>query len=366
MSQRIEVGENPLIEIEHCGGDLDIRGVPGTSVTLSGDGPQCDISRESQTVRVMPPGDCRLRVPEGASAAVNHVGGDLRLKKIKGAIRVDSVSGDCTARSVDAIEIGSVGGSLHIKYATAAVAIGTASGDVALRGVSGPIQVGTISGDLYALDIEGSMDVDYISGDLSIRTAFQGESHCRFGSVSGDAMFRLRPSASVRFIVPVGVEPIINNGPLPVIEGERAIITFGDGLSDVVLEEIGGDLRITSDDADVVGFEGDLEAHLARVAAEVDARLEETLAGVPYVDADAIRDRVRRKMDRARQRASAGRRDAHFSKGASSYDVGRRAAGDWEPVSEEERMTILKMVEEGKISVEEAEWLLSALEGEES
>jgi hypothetical protein len=34
-----------------------------------------------------------------------------------------------------------------------------------------------------------------------------------------------------------------------------------------------------------------------------------------------------------------------------------------EPVSDDERMTILRMVEQGKISVTDAEKLLSALEG---
>jgi len=35
-----------------------------------------------------------------------------------------------------------------------------------------------------------------------------------------------------------------------------------------------------------------------------------------------------------------------------------------EPASDEERLTILRMVEEGKVSVSEAESLLQALEGE--
>jgi hypothetical protein len=366
MSQRIEIGETPLIEIAHCEQDLDVRGTSGISVTLSGDEPQCDVSRESQTVRVDAPGDCRLRVPEGASLSIGHVAGDLRLKRIGGAVHVDFIGGDCTARSLGAIEIAEISGSLHIKYAAGGASVGEAHGDVAFRGVAGHTHVGTISGDLYALDIDGGITVDTLTGDLSIRSAFQGEAHSRFGRVDGDAMFRLGPSANVRFVVPIGVEMTINSGLVPVIEGEHAIITFGAGLAEVVIEEIGGDLRIVSDAADEAGFEGDLDAHLARVAAEVDARLEETLAGVPFVDVDGIRDRVRRKMDRARRNVAAGRRDIHFDVGSSVRRAGRRPSADWERASDEERTAILQMVEEGRISVEQAEKLLSALEGEES
>jgi hypothetical protein len=365
MSQRIEVGESPQVEIAQCAGDVDIKGVIGTLITLSGDEPRCEVLREGPTVRVTAPGDCRLRVPEGAALSIGQVERDMRVKRVRGLVRVSSVARDCIARGVDTMDVGAVEGSVHIKYATGPVTLGSASGDVALRGIAGPIQVGPVAGDLYALDIEGGAEVERIDGDLSVRTAFQEGASYRFGPVGGDVMFRLGPDADVRFVIPASVEMRVKGGPEPVMEGEHMIVVFGEGLAEVIVEQIAGDLQIKGDDAEFAGYDGDLDAHLARVAAEVDARLEETLSGVPYIDSDAIRDRVRRKMDSARRRVVSGRRDVDFSVGRRSHRAGAPGSRGWEPPSEEERLAILQMVEEGKISVEEAEKLLSALEGED-
>jgi hypothetical protein len=49
--------------------------------------------------------------------------------------------------------------------------------------------------------------------------------------------------------------------------------------------------------------------------------------------------------------------------GRTVWDVGGPAIGGSETVSDVERLTILKMLQEKKISLEEAEKLLAALEG---
>jgi len=366
MSQRIEVGESPLIEIERCGGSLEVRGAIGTTMALTCDDARFSAAPETKTIYLESPGDCKLRVPEGASLSVGQVGDELLVKRISGPVRVNSVGGECTIRSAGSVEIEQVSGSLLVKYTDGAVTIGSVGGSVTLRGVCGPIRAESASGDFYALDIETGAEVERIGGDLSIRTDFQGAAHYRFGRISGDAAFRLGSDASVRFVVPAGVELIATGGLVPVIEGGNAIVTFGEGSSEVVVEDVGGDMRITGGSASGIYFEGEgLDEHLAKVAAEIDARLEESLSGVPFVDGDAIRDRVQRKIDLARRRATR-HRHVHFSTGSSSHHAERRPAGDWDPASEEERQAILQMVEEGKIGVEDAEKLLNALEGEEA
>jgi predicted Holliday junction resolvase-like endonuclease len=73
-------------------------------------------------------------------------------------------------------------------------------------------------------------------------------------------------------------------------------------------------------------------------------------------------EKLERKLETARRRAERRSR-------------GRRSSTDWaapfpaepesEPVSDNERLAILQMLEQKKITVEQAEELLSALEGEE-
>jgi hypothetical protein len=76
--------------------------------------------------------------------------------------------------------------------------------------------------------------------------------------------------------------------------------------------------------------------------------------------AEAAGRRMERQMERQFGK-HAGRRGTRFS---WSWDPGQSSkAPKADPVSDEERMTILRMLAEKKITAEEAEKLLSALEG---
>jgi hypothetical protein len=93
---------------------------------------------------------------------------------------------------------------------------------------------------------------------------------------------------------------------------------------------------------------------------------------------ERINRRVQEATGRAQRQAEAAMRRAEDNMRRAESDMrrmrGRRFSFNWsggrppsappvEPVSDEERMTILKMLQDKKISAEEAEKLLSALEG---
>ena len=76
-------------------------------------------------------------------------------------------------------------------------------------------------------------------------------------------------------------------------------------------------------------------------------------------------------MQRAEEKAHAAERRSRFygvvihNGSAKPFSSAARAASTppGEPVSDEERLTILKMLQNKKISIEEAEKLLTALDG---
>ncbi|MFU8773888.1 MAG: SHOCT-like domain-containing protein, partial [Anaerolineales bacterium] len=81
-------------------------------------------------------------------------------------------------------------------------------------------------------------------------------------------------------------------------------------------------------------------------------------------------EKLERKLEAARRRAEMKARAAERAardrrRRPESYQWSQppRTKPTTEPVSEEERMMILQMLEQGKISIEEAEQLLTALEG---
>ena len=73
--------------------------------------------------------------------------------------------------------------------------------------------------------------------------------------------------------------------------------------------------------------------------------------------AERLRRNAERQAERARKRAERTR----FKAGSVHVRRPEKEPETGEPVSDQERMTILNMLAEGKISIEEAESLLEAL-----
>ena len=141
---------------------------------------------------------------------------------------------------------------------------------------------------------------------------------------------------------------------------------------DFFAEECEVDKESLNDDTNVIE---DLEAGLA----EMEARLEALGAGLGSFDSERIGDQVRRSVSRARRNADrararsarAVRKAQRAAEKASKRSKTRRVRVDLDldtlgkkrkPVSDEERLSILRMLEKGTITVDEAEKLLQALE----
>jgi hypothetical protein len=97
-------------------------------------------------------------------------------------------------------------------------------------------------------------------------------------------------------------------------------------------------------------------------------------AGLGAFESYRIGEQVRRAVSRARRNADRARRKTHKDLlKARKLAKGKRLRVDFDVdlggksrrvVSDEERLTILRMLEKGTITVDEAENLLQALEGD--
>ena len=110
---------------------------------------------------------------------------------------------------------------------------------------------------------------------------------------------------------------------------------------------------------------------------DMQRKLEERLANIPFVDSQDVARRAREAAERARRQAErsterarvraerAGRRHAQYGPGVRWTGVPPQPLRPpAEPISDAERMAILKMVQDKKITADEAARLLAALEGE--
>lgn len=175
------------------------------------------------------------------------------------------------------------------------------------------------------------------------------------------------------------------------IEGEAAgetIITVGDGAATVRLTA-GNELRIIGEEEDYVfnlgtQIEEELETRLSSLEAKlsqqfeglderIQANSERFAEQAARFAAQAARqaerqvERARRSLDRRKMKSR--KRDfsgPHFSWGfPEPPKPPKPPRPPAEPVREEERLMILRMVQENKITIEEAERLLAALDRQE-
>jgi hypothetical protein len=273
------------------------------------------------------------------------------------------------------------------------VIIGAVESDFSLRGAKGDVLVKSIGGDASLREVDGSLTLDSVSDDLAVR----GVGGNLNVNVDEDVVVHLDPKPGQVYHVIAGddilvVLPQDASATLtlhgddisvdwPGIEPEdtasRAVV-LGDGAAKIDLNA-GGDLVVTGrpDAAESAAEYGNFAGMMfdwgdwgremgekwgnyGREMGERMSRRAQEVAERAARKAEAAARRTERQLERQFGK-HAGRRGARFSWSWDPSQSPRTPKTD--PVTDEERMTILRMLAEKKISAEEAEKLLSALEG---
>jgi len=153
-------------------------------------------------------------------------------------------------------------------------------------------------------------------------------------------------------------------------DATNRVITLGDG-SAIVSLTAGGDIRVTNqadagdtaeDFGNFAGIGMDWSGFGERISRQVE---QATRRAAKQADEAARRaDEVARRMDQKMGRHGS---KVNVNMGRWNWDLSPKGVPmpPKPPVSDEERMAILKMLQEKKITAEDADKLLSALEGGE-
>jgi hypothetical protein len=226
-------------------------------------------------------------------------------------------------------------------------------------------------------NVEGGCVVESVGSDLVVNIDFMPALEYRFG-VGGDVLCRVQPDADVRFVLPLGIDVQLDMEADISEEADQQIILLGDGSASVHIESAQS-LRLVGQDEDYmlslgVQIEEELEARMSTLEeklnqqlAGLDERIQakseqfathaEKIARKAEREAERAAEQIRRSLDRQfKRKRDAGPRRMRFT--VSDSPASRRT----DPVSEQERLMILQMVRDNKISIEEAERLLSALD----
>jgi hypothetical protein len=412
QQQTISVNPNAKVVVHNVSGDLRIAGWDRAELMAKTDGDTLDLAADSDPITVACYEDLILYLPRGTNLQVERVSGDASLQALTGPVKLGPVSGDLTMNDLGAVTLETVSGDVSLRN-VGALNAETISGDFVLRSGHGVCAIDSVGGDASLRDVDGMITIQNIGSDLYIRNARGAVSATAGADVAlyvvpkpgqtydvtagSDLIARLPPESNVKLHLAAGSPESIQvdfpgvNMPEDCSNCQVVIGSETEGMAEMVLTA--GDDLLVSSQADKwesaadfgVGMTDGLEWPLPpdfseRINKRVQAAMERANAHLEAANrrAEAASHRASIKIEAAMRRAEAKARAAEVRarRGAGNVQANINI-GRWKwdlfpgetppetsaPISDNERLTILKMLQEKKITVEEAEKLLAALEG---
>ncbi|MCX7682685.1 MAG: hypothetical protein N2508_12110 [Anaerolineae bacterium] len=386
--QVIDTSAAPHLTITQCMGNLVVRGMAERQLILQVQGGEEDVSlglmEDGFTIETRTNGF--LTCPPAATLTISAVQGNLRVEDLEGALTISSVYGNVVLREVSSAVLSATFGNLVVYGATGRVEAQMVRGNAHLRRVGGELVVGQVDGNLVVEGLRGGLEAGLVRGNVRLEASF-----------APGLNYELQANGNLRVRVPAGVGLRLS---LCAEEGVRSTIAglnlerhdgevsgvLGDGAASLKAQVRGhvllepAEVTETGTEgfdvvADIEGLGAQIEASIAAAMAEIEARLAESLGRIDS-------ERIRRHVERATQQAlrqtelameqarRAAEREAERARLRAEQAERRwqRVSG-WaarprrEPPTDEERLQVLRLVESGKITPEQAAELLAALEG---
>lgn len=321
---RLETVEGDL-RIEQVSGPVNISVVRGDVRADNATGLQIDACE----------GDCRF-----------VAGGQLTLGVVEGDLRVTS-AGD--------VHVTRIHGDASIEKAAGAVQVEQIYGDARLAHVEKQAVLGQVGGDFRGSALLGGLSAAHVAGDLSLEGPFVAAEGYTVHA-AGDAKLRLDAEDGVQLVVRAGGRIRANVPLTPTGDGTTTYTaTLGAGSVRIALTNA-GDLRIEATGGDET--RGSWERR-------------RDPSPDPIAELSTLGDRIRRQV--AASLAAAGINpetgEINLGRGRAARTGSRwpkpppppeRPKGPSDSLSSE-HLAILKMLEEGRITTEEADSLLRAL-----
>ena len=394
---------DPIIHLKAYGG-VQLTGVEEQHV-------QCDIDslelatliEKDGNVYITVNASCSLEVPVSSSLVIERGMGSVQVANINNKITIDKVLGNLVLLSIDGAKIGKVGGNFSVKDASGLIQIEKVAGNLVVgevgsfscekvggncyaRGVKGDFSLGKGGGNFKGEDLRGETQVSKIGGDFLARGIDLRDNLSVGGEIAlSDFRFadeiRLRAGGDIE----LSLTDAVNNARIAIRSGEgeieiqtrddrleifEGLYTYQLGNGDHHLEVAAGGKVLINDQSDeaenILGdlseyFEFEESAFSELIQERIDAATRKAEAKVKSAEIrlEEIRERVEK------QRGFDLNLDLDDPEGEVRpkppappviRPTGRKG------VSDEERLMILKMLQDHQITVDEAETLFRAME----
>jgi len=392
------------VKIINTGGNLYLTGWNKDEIRIKDLADQDQVNKKKTQLNFKFSGDAIIHIPYSLEIAVDAVGGDAAVRGIKGKLEISAVGGDLSLIDIESAKIGSVGGDLIANRVQGSLMIENTGGDGLLDDIKGQISLSSVGGDAHLEKIGGGIDIK-----------IGGEAHLNFHPVSWQA-YQVKAGGDISASIPTDssadltihseeaditvilgeIDQKINEkdysqqvgegGPsLLLSAGGKVFLTgddftwlknikinadeleniaadFSNQTAEQIRHQMGNleeDLRVSlsglSESLDSMGIS---EENLQKIATQIEegSRHVAHKAEIAAVKAQA---KVEKKYAKARKQA------AKIKSQAKEFDLEKFLAlrDNKQTVSTGERLLILEMLQKKKISPEEADDLLQALEG---
>lgn len=402
-------------------GELTLKGSDELEVVVKSLS-ESDVSLQQQgeEIWVRCQNNCTVRVPYESDVRIERVSGNATLKSIEGSLLIQRVDGNLTLRSVGTVSLETVSGNLAAKNITGDLRVGEVEGNASISDVQGNFVV--------EKGVEGSLSISDLDGDGSARAEGNltlnldpGPGNSYNFTAEGNLFCRVPADASVKISIPRADSLSIKIPDLELPDRLKAPYSFhlGDQEAELTLStegnlgigvlpadwgmqdlevEIGEDLdsmanaiteQVTQQiSAQMEMLEQQIETQLANLpkmvgtiglSAEESERINQRARQASEQAAARAQEKMRRAQERLQRKLESARRRAELkarSAEMAARDRRRRPEPyEWaspqsepasQPVSDEERLLVLQMLEQQQITIEQAEQLLAALEGRQA
>ena len=323
--------------------------------------------------------DCHLQIPSIMEVTVEKVGGDASMSGLQGRLIVGKVGGDLMLQNLGGASVESVGGDLHINNPGDGMEVSRVGGDVYGRQIQS-LSTRAVGGDARLLQVNGEINLT-AGGDVDLE----------FASTILPVVV-ITAGGDIRIVVPKDAQGQLElqskgfsiqvhaAGQEGDWEVENMSLPLGDGGS-LLKISAGGDIVITDEEtltADFGEFVNNSAEDWKTFGADLEKQIRESIGGAmtnikwATRSANLSADKARAKMEKAMHKMESkgvvidhtGVNVEHNGKHVG-ITFGSPVNRQEKPVNhstEEERLLVLKMLQEKKITAEEADQLLTALD----
>lgn len=323
--------------------------------------------------------DCHLQIPSMMTVTVEKVGSDASVTGLLGRVIIGKVGGDLLLHNLAGASIESVGGDLNISNSGDGMEVSRVGGDLygkqiqalSTRAVGGDARLLQVTGHVN-LSAGGDVDLEFINSTLPAAVIIAG-GDVRI-VVPKDAQGQLELKSEGNTI------QIHASGQEGDWEDELLSLPLGEGGNQLKISA-GGDILITEDGSMAADFnetftsnETDWNSFGEDLEKQIRESFGDSMENIKWATSSATlaADKAQLKLEKALHKMESNgvvidHNGINVDRNGKHVGItfGTPANGQQKTVNrltDEERLLILKMLQEKKITAEEADQLLTALE----